>query len=725
MFNNNFVLSLTHSFSPRVVSQSKVVYNRQNGENPLGQFPNTPTLFFRSSTTRIDGFLTAHPGYLPFNPGTGIPFGGPQNFIQAYEDIGWTRGAHQFRFGGSYVYLQDNRTFGAYANPSLTLGTGLSGAMENFVNGVLLSFASAINPQGAFPCRFPLIAGQPCGQDRNSDMLITGTEIDPTGTVTLPVGQPSFSRSNRYHEFGFYGQDSWRVSSRITLNLGMRWEYYGVQHNKDPNLDSNYYDATGGSIFAQIRNGGVSTVPLSPIKGLWKKDWNNFAPRLGFAWDLFGTGKTSLRGGWGIGYERNFGNVTFNVIQNPPNYAVTALTAGVDIATLPISTSIAGPLAGSGGAVALPPVSLRNVNSNIVNAYAQFWSLAVEHEVIPKLFAAVEYSGSKGDKLYSLEDPNRPGAGNVFLGMSCRGTSSTSTAFCGDRLTHFDTVQSGAATRSSQYTALNRRGNSGFSNHNSLTARVQGNNIANTGLTFTFNYTWAHTFDNTSSTFSESGNDFNLGLLDPFNPRLDYGSANFDIRHRVSVSGIWDVPFARNIGNGVLRRVLDGWTFAPLFTARTGNPFTIWDCTFARFAVCGRMVQTGPVSRSSAKNPASSGTPAGFVLIDVPGSSIGFYRHPLTNNVEFGPYPANMTARNFFRSPGAWDVDLGVYKTTQVTERFSLQLRGEFFNVFNHANLGVLGSSAEVVSGPSPSNQIIEGRKDGSRQVQVALKLIF
>jgi outer membrane receptor protein involved in Fe transport len=698
-FNNNFVVSLVHTINPQVISQSKLVYNRLNGANPLGDFPNTPTLFFRTISTRIGGDLAALPGYLPFNPGTGIPFGGPQNFIQGYQDMSWTAGKHQYRFGGSYVYLQDNRTFGAYANPSLTLGNNLTNAMDAFLNGTLLQFQSAIDPQGKFPCKDP-------------------SRPDPTCVVTLPVGQPSFSRSNRYHEFAVYGQDSWKVSPRFTLNLGLRWEYYGVQHNKDPRLDSNYYDGVGGSIFDRIRAGGVSIAPLSPIKGLWKKDWNNFAPRVGFAWDLFGDRKTSLRGGYGIGYERNFGNVTFNVIQNPPNYAVISIISGVDVpGTIPISTSLAGPLAGTTGSKALPTVSLRNVDSNITNAYAHFWSLSIEREVLPKLLFAIDYSGSKGQSLYSLEDPNRTGSGNVFLGIPCQGTGPTG---CRDRLTtNLLTSPTGATVRASQYSNLNRRGNGGFSNHNAMNVRVQSNSFASTGLTFVFNYTWGHTFDNISSTFSESANNFNLGLLDPFNPRLDYGNADFDIRHRATIGSIWEVPFAKGL-DGAGKYILDGWTIAPNFTASTGAPFTLWDCTNAFFQVCPRAVQIGAIARKGADNPPAASGPGDFRYIEVPAASVGTYVHPLTQNAEFGPFPANMTARNFFRGPGAWNFDVGIYKTTRITEGFSLQYRAEFFNAFNHANMFVLGESADV-----SAQNFVTSRRDGRRNIQMALKLIF
>ena len=160
--------------------------------------------------------------------------------------------------------------------------------------------------------------------------------VTPACTLTLPATEPSFGRNNRYNDGAFYAQDSWKVTPRLTLNLGLRWEYYGVQHNANPSLDSNFYLGAGSNLYQQVRNGTVQIANQSPVGGLWAQDKDNFAPRIGFAWDMFGDGSTSLRGGYGIGYERNFGNVTFNVIQNPPNYAVVSIQSGVDVPTLPI-----------------------------------------------------------------------------------------------------------------------------------------------------------------------------------------------------------------------------------------------------------------------------------------------------------------------------------------------------------------------------------------------------
>ena len=698
--NNSILLSLIYTFNPKLTSQSKIVFNRLNLLDPLGSNPVGPTLYMNAtSAPSIAGNLIAMPGYSAFTPGSAIPFGGPQNFVQAYQDLSSVHGRHTFRFGGNYTYIRDNRTFGAYEEAVESLSTkNFSTSDENFLNGQLAQFQAAINPQGKLPCG---AAG-----------------AVPSCTVTLPVAPPVFARSNRYHEFGTYFEDSWKATNRLTFNLGMRWDYFGVQHNKNPNLDSNYYDAQGGDIFDNIRNGQVATVPNSPIHGLWKKDWNNFGPRLGVAYDLFGNGKTALRGGWGISYERNFGNVTFNVIQNPPAYAVISILPSDVGGSIPVTTDNAGPLGGSTGSKALPKVSLRNVNANIETAYAHLWSTVLEHQVKRNFIVAIEYNGSKGVNLYSIENPNRPGAGNVYLGDPCPTTPCVNPAT-------FAGLSSLTRLRTTQYSNINRRGDNGFSHYNSVAARTDLNNIGNTGLSLHSSYTYAHAIDNISSTFSESSNNANLGLLDPFNPKIDKGNADFDQRHRFVFSGTWDIPFARNM-SGAAKRALNGWTVAPIITIRSGFPFTMFDCAEAD-TICPRAFQTTTHKRNGSAVADPSGAPNLFDYFDFSSGFNSSYFNPIAGISDFGPFPANMLTRGYFYGPGAYNVDLGVYKTTKITERFSLQLRGEFFNALNHSNLWITLSDNDLSSTTTVHAQkgVPPVNANERRNVQLALKLIF
>ena len=685
-FNNNILLSATHSFSQSLISQTKVVFNRLNNFQPLGDQPVVPTLYFFPQTgAKVFGKFINLPGYTPFAPGNAIPFGGPQNLFQFFEDVGWTHGNHQWRFGGQYVYLRDNRAFGAYEEAVEALGPqgNFDQALNNLVSGQLTSFAGAVNPQGKFP-----------GQ-----------------TIQLPVGPPDFTRSNRYDDYALYAEDSWRITPRLTLNLGLRYEYYGVQHNKDASLDSNFYFGSGPTLFDQIRNGQVEIANQSTVGELWAPNKGNFAPRLGFAWDIFGDGRTSLRGGYGIAYERNFGNVTFNVIQNPPNYAVVALTAGVDVPSLPITLSNAGPLAGTSGTQVLPPTSLRAVDPNIDTAYAHFYSGSLQRELARNTVASIEYSGSTGRNLYDISNINRSGTGLFYLGSD---TTNPATGLPTSRL-------------NGQYTSINFRGSGGKSQYNGLTLGVDSSALRDYGLRFTARYTYSVARDNLSSTFSESSNNFNLGYLDPFNPGLDYGYSDFDVRHRFVASFNWTLPYFKD-GSALVRETLGGWELSGIFNARTGTPFTVFDCTNA-LTTCIRAEQNGTVSFGTSGSPLPSSQPNQFMLIDLSGLTPSTFTD-VSGFTEVGPYPADMIKRNAFRGPGVWNFDMGVFKNFKITETKSLQFRGEFFNIFNHSNLYVDGANADLSAFdfvPGQRGVIPNGGLpiDERRNIQFAMKFIF
>lgn len=408
--NNNYLLSLTHVFSPNLVSQTKIVYNRLKNLQPVNG-PNVPTLFWKGSNALILGKRAWLPGYLPGSPGSGIPFGGPQNLYQFYEDLNWTRGRHQLRFGGNYIQMRDNRVFGAYQMAPEQLGGNTTQGFNNFLLGQLVSFRSAIDPKGANACKFDYAA-----LDNNQSLGTLPYIQDSTCAITLPATTPKFGRNNRYSDFALYVNDTWKILERLTLNLGLRYEYFGVQHNADPNLDANFYYGSGSNFPQQYRNGLAMRTANSPVGGLWAPDKNNFAPRVGFAYDVFGDGKTSIRGGFGIFYERNFGNVTFNVIQNPPNYAVISITPADVGGNLPVYTSNLGPFAGTGATKYILTPSLRNVSQNIRTAYNETWNLGVERQLGGNSVLAVTYTGSRGLKLYTLEDFNRRGSGVIYNG---------------------------------------------------------------------------------------------------------------------------------------------------------------------------------------------------------------------------------------------------------------------------------------------------------------------
>ncbi|HTX37734.1 MAG TPA: TonB-dependent receptor [Bryobacteraceae bacterium] len=689
IFDNSLIVSLTHTFSARFVSQSKLDFNRFNTDQPLSSTGVVPVYYLGSAenATSIGPYDVTLPGYNPLTPGSGIPFGGPQNFGQAYQDFSFTKGKHELRFGGSVTYLRDNRTFGAYEEGQQILGNTVGKGLDNFLAGQVYEFQGAIYPQDKYPC-------------------INSVQT-PACTVTLPLGPPTFERSNRYHEGAAYFQDSWKVAPRLTLNLGVRWEYFGVQHNVNAELDSNFYPSSNSNPYEAIAQGVVEPAPSSPIGELWTPSKKNFSPRVGFAWDVFGDGKTAIRAGYGIGYERNFGNVTYNVLFNPPNYAVVDLIAGSNVPSIPLNTSNFGPLGGSSGSAALPPSELRAIQPNIGQAYAHLVSASIEHQ-FSSTHLEIDYSGSIGENLYDIAGENIPGMGNLYLGVPCT---------AGDTLTGGPNPCE--APLNTQYGGINRRGSAGISNYNAMNIRYDIQNIHHSGLTLRMNYTWSHAQDELSDTFSSSFNQFNLGYTDIFNPKVDYGNAEFDNRHRIAISGIWEVPFAHHM-RGFAAKLLDGWEFAPIFTARTGAPYTIYDITndnylYTRVAAN----QAIPVNGNLPRVNAGSNT---FNVFDFSKINVDeSYLNPITGDADFGPWPANFTGRDYFHAPGTWNLNLGMYKNTRITERATMQLRLEAYNADNHANFGINTGSAYIYGGSG----FITGSYSGNRNIQLAAKVIF
>jgi outer membrane receptor protein involved in Fe transport len=736
--NQNFLANIAHLFSPNVVSTTKLAYNRYNIQQPLGAIPASPglNLFRQNTASTVNGVNIILPGYLPTTPGNALPFGGPQNLYEVNQDLSWVKGRHNFKFGGLYLQARDNRVFGAYQTSFEQIGQNtLPLGITGLLNGTIFTFQGAVDPQGKFPCF----------KDPNTgDTLLTSD-----CTLALPAVPPNFARNNRYNDGAVYAQDSWKITPRFTANLGVRWEYYGVQHNApNQNLDSNYYFGSGATFFDQIRNGRVLIAPQSPVGGLWDKRFGNFAPRVGFAWDVMGDGKTSLRGGYGIGYERNFGNVTFNVIQNPPAYAVVSLVSGRDVPTQPITSNNAGPLAGSGISVPLLPTSLRAVDPHINTAYAHIYSLAVEREVVRNTIVAIEYSGSRGIHQYSISNFNKPGFGAVYEGdggaygpngpLPC--ASATFTPGPGQCLNPSGRLQT-------QYTNINFRGSNGDSYYNGVNVRLQSSNFANFGLQLVANYTYSHAIDNLSSTFSTSGNNFNLGYLDPFNPGIDHGNADYDTRHRFVFSGVYEPTFlAFKNSSKTLRNIAGGWQFAPIFTVRTGTPYSIYDCTNA-VTSCPRILAVPGMSKSG-NAVAIPGEANNYSYLPLPTAATNPYVDPITGAPDIPTcsgsqgagcvLPSPGIGRNSFLSPSNWNFNLGAYKNFAVTERVQMQLRGEFYNILNHHNFYVNAANADISATSfiqakkGASGNIFSGifpgtpsAADERRNIQLALRIQF
>jgi len=703
-----FLYSLTHTFTPSIVSNTKLSFTRNSTDQSFDRsLVNTPVLYMHSSAT-YQGILVQLPGFFSIFEGTGgLPAEGPQNTSQINQDFDIVKGHHGIKAGVQLFYIQNNITYAAYAQAVQGIGSTNRNSLDNFVTGNLVLFKAAVNPNGAFPCYRNYLTGE-----------LTQT---PGCTLTLPATQPQFSRSTRYKEWAIYAEDSFKVTPKFTFNYGVRYDRLGVPYENHPSLQSNFFPGTSGSLFENIRNGQVLTTPNSPHGRVWNPQHGTVSPRVGFAYDVKGDGKTSIRGGFGMSYERNFGNVTFNIIQNPPNYAV------VTINNTPITPNNSGPLGGASGDVPLPPSSLRAVDPGIRAAQTQFYSLMVERQVVNNVVASIGYVGSRGVHLYDIKNYNQQGAGNVYLG---------------DPIPQLPSGVNGYSRLINQYSDINDRGTNGDSHYNGMNIGLQMNNLHHTGLSMTANYTYAHSTDNVSSTFSESNSGSNgvgnLGYLNPFNPALDHGSSDFDVRHRLVIAPIWQTPWFHN-EPGAKGKLLGGYLLTGIYTVRSGTPFTFSDSTNSLNAGAGsgipRYLPSAPITgRRFNKSVGQAGAnlynlgtlPAPFSFLNpatgdylsYPLSSLP-YSNGLNDGIsDFGPYPVGMTTRNAFRGPGAWNIDFAVSKNTRLTEHVSLELRAEGFDIFNHHNMYGLYAINDVGNyfdgtASSQATLPIQGRKGG------------
>ena len=688
--NQNLNLTLTRILSATLSSESRLVYNRIFANQPLGEAPaTTPCWQYDLFNATPTGDIITFPGYVPnVCSFAGIPFGGPQNIYQGFEGITWSHNKHTVKAGGQYLHMRDNRTFGAFEN-----GYFDTFSMQGMLDGGVNFISVAIDPHGKVP----------------GDTYDTATDG--------PFGFPSFTRHYRYNEWAFYGEDSIKATRKLTLNLGLRWEYFGVHHSAEAEklLDANFFlGSVGGvsnSLFEQIRDGRFRRT-----NGLfYRQDWNNFAPRFGFAYDLNGDARTVIRGGYGLFYDRNFGNATFNAIQNPPNYAVVNLIFEEGLPVLPNQFNT---LNGAGAALVLSS-SARMLDENLKTAYSAQWNATVEHDLFGKgIILSGSYVGSRGYHLYSLNNINQRGSCLLLPGSPCNLAGNI-----GSRLN-----QTGV-------TGLNRRGNEGQSNYKGFSFEANARRLGDTGLSVNGNYTWSHSRDNESSFFADSPFEaaFGFGFTDPFNPARDMSDSTNDIRHRVTTSGIWDLPFARNL-SGLNGRILGGWSLNWIFVAQTGGAFTVYDGSTATPCALSGTNFCLPVQLTSvpAATAVATGNPNRFALYN-PGSALQTQTAFCGGDLLCAARLANglagsekLEARNQFRTPGFWNADFSVLKNFALREGMVLQLRSEFFNIFNHSNLYVIPGT-NVVTGAA--SQVIAARgltpvgTKERRNVQLAIRL--
>jgi carboxypeptidase family protein len=689
--NQNVSLTLTHTFSPRLFSESRIAFNRFFNLQSLGDAPSTtPCLQYQFSNVQPTVSIV-FPGYTPEACGAlALPSGGPQNVYQVYQGVTWLYGRHTIKAGGQYLHLRDNRVFGASQTAAFQ-----TNSMQGIIDGNADMVTVAIDPNNKVP----------------------GNIYDTT--TDGPFRSPNFTRHFKQNELAFYAEDSVKIRPRLTLTAGVRWEYFGAPHSpgNERSLDSNLFfsDDPNMSIFQQ-----VNAASFRQTDQFYKPDYNNFAPRIGFAYDIFGNGRTVFRGGYSLFYDRNFGNALFNVIQNPPAYAILQLQGPP---SLPIMPNQFDTLAAAGSSLTLTG-SARMLDNNLKTAYSAQFNASVEHDLGKGVTASISYLGANGIKLYSLNNLNQIGSCLLLPGIQCAPDASDNTS----RLN-----QSGL-------TGINRRGNEGLSRYHGLTSEIRAGRLGLTGLSLDLAYTWAHSIDNSSSFFADSpleGGFGFFGFRDPYNPALDRASSTYDIRHRFTLSGVWELPYGKNYSSGIKAYALQGWSMTGILQAQTGGAFTVYDngdssCTSSQGNFCYPvLIGQVPDRIVSLIDPSLANT---FSLYSGLQNTLMTLNDFCNGSASCTSRVANLqpellSPRNLFRTPGYWTVDFGLQKSIKLPrEGTNLQFRSEFFNFFNHSNVFV-NPGSNLFNGVNDAVTANKGFLPGGgkerRNIQLALRLTF
>jgi hypothetical protein len=578
--------------------------------------------------------LSGGPAFLPANP--------RQTLEQVEDTVSWIKGAHQLKFGFRGVHLD-------YSPFTNTNTRGTISFNDNFTNNpVTNSGGSGIAT---------LLLGYSTSGSRG--FLIT----------------PYYLMANEYAAFA---QDDWKLIPRLTLNLGVRYDVFTAPTEKYNHI-TNFDPSADALIYAGVNGVNRSVNVQTPHK--------NVQPRLGFAYDLTGNGKTVVRGGYGISYfplmpsGSNFlgQNVPWTVSQNynPPVYPLGS--------QMPSVPTLSDPF---GRAVAVQPTTAAQLNAaNPLVAswafanqtpYMETYDLDVQRQLTGTLLFEIAYAGSRGIHLQESSniDEVQPGTGSLASRRLIQPLANVST--------------------------INYFFPGNMSNYNSLQVKAQ--KYLSRGLQFLASYTYSKSLDYAGSSASGGGA---VGNPQTYTDRkAGYGASGFDLTHRFVGSWVYELPFGqgqRFARNGVLNRLVGGWEFDGISTLESGFPFSL---------TLNQGVNNGAPSWPNRICSGTLARPDPFLWY---------------NPACFAAPPPNTygnVARGALRGPGLVDFDVSFVKNTRLSERLNVQFRGDAFNLFNTPAFSVSGINASIGS-PTAGRITSTNPNIDNREFQLALKLVF
>jgi hypothetical protein len=556
--------------------------------------------------------------------------------IQFFDNVTHTRGAHTLKMGASLTRRRRN-VFN----------------VDNIVGK--FNFQSDITSNPAIP---------------NTGFSFASFALGNPTAITRGLMQGTVGE--RRPEYGAYIQDDWRVNGKLTLNLGLRYDLF-VPYVEVFDRQSNFDTGTGKFVVAS-ENATINGIEVG--RALQTTPTKDFAPRFGFAYDVFGKGRTVLRGGYGIFWNNPLTGTSSQKPSNPPFLLSNSLTTTL-LPTLRLSDGIPAP----------PPVDPNRAPSGttrsifdpeFTDGYAQQWNLNLSQQFGKNYALELSYVGSKGTHLVIKQDINQA---PPVVGVS-------------DQNVNRPFIKLAPGLRS-----LSQVQSRGDSNHHAML--VKFSNRFSNGLLFVNSYTFGKTIDIVSDTEGTIQNAYDL--------RRDRAVSDFDIKHNFTSSWTYDLPLGKGkwVGGGVgdlANKFIGGWQLSGILLLRSGLPFTVNQLQSVR--------STGTGNRP---NRIASGE------LDNPTVDRWFDTSAFAPTADSTGTYGN-SGRNILRAPGQANVDFSLVKVTRFRERFEHQLKFEFFNAFNHPQFAAPGNTI------GNSNQgVISALLFGAtaRQIQVAMKLSF
>jgi hypothetical protein len=667
-------------------------------------------------------------GYL-FNNGAGgkLPAvtltGGLYGGIFMDPDGLWPEGA--YNSNPTYTY-RDNITK-IVGRHNLQFGAYFVAAQKNELSSVQVNGALTFDVAS----QSVAVGGQPLGTGNPFADLLLGN------IAAFSQGSNQLKFYNRYKIFEPYFQDDWRITDRLTLNLGMRFSFLGTYRDRYKhayNWDPAVYSVANApqiDVDGSITGSAGALVPGvgNPLDGLVQCGAGgvpvgcsaghlfNPAPRVGFAWDPRGNGKTAIRGGYGVFFEHANGN--------------EANTEGMEGQSSPLlSTQTQNNIAGygsiGGGAVAPSfPFSFLSIPKQVVWPYMQQWHFDVQHELPGHTVLTVSYVGSKGTHLGRQIDLNQLqptpasqnpySAGQAISAADCNsltntGFSNVSAVVNGNTITgqpaiNLQTACGNTADPYRPYYGLHhitRLEPKASSTYNALQVAAR-KNVGDLSLTLA--YTWSHSIDDSSDRYDAT-------FVNSYDPRSARGSSNFDQRHLLNIGYIYDFPIFKH--PGMTHTLLGGWEWSGIVAFSTGTPLNVTNGTnYGDNAGVGNGAGTGSYpdvignARASVP-PPNPATP----------QYAGFFYNPgafaVPTGLTFGD-----AGRNYLRNPNRTNFDMALFKHFAIRESMAFEFRAEAFNIFNHTEWG--GGSG----GFGSSNNFEISSAHLARVLQLGAKFIF